>query len=244
MNLLVVGAGEMGRWFARHSGVDAVAFTDTDRDTAVDAANTVDIASTVVNLNDDDEFDIVCLAVPIPTIPDAIATHAPKATTAVVDISGEMQSTVTALQTHADGRERASFHPLFSTRNAPGNIPVVIDENGPAITGIIDALSTAGNQVFETTPQEHDAAMETSQARTHTAVLAYALAAEDIDPRFHTPISSGLTDLVEQVTNNSPDVYADIQDRFEGSDSVAEAAAALTTADRETFLDLYEDAGR
>jgi prephenate dehydrogenase len=246
MELLVVGAGEMGRWFARHSGADAVAFADLDPAVAREAAAAVDpgVEATSVPPGTDERFDAVCLAVPMSAIPDAIAEHAPKAREAVVDVSGEMRGPVAALERYASDRQRASFHPLFSASNAPGNVPVVVDEGGPVVEAIRESLSAAGNEVFETTPAEHDRAMETVQARAHTAVLAYALAAEPVDPRFHTTLSAPLEELVEGVVGNTPEVYAEIQERFEGGDAVAEAAAELAAADREAFVDLYEEAGR
>jgi len=243
MDLLVVGAGEMGRWFARASGADAVAFADRDPAVARAAADAVDGARTAT-LDGESRFDVVCLAVPMDAVPDAIARHAPRATEAVLDVSGEMRDSVAALREHATGAARASFHPLFSASNAPGNVPIVVDRDGPALRRIRETLSAAGNEVFETTPAEHDRAMETVQARAHTAVLAYALAAEDVDPRFHTTLSGPLSDLAGRLTGNTPAVYADIQDRFEGGESVADAAELLATADRETFLEFYEDAGR
>ncbi len=243
MQLLVVGAGEMGRWFAPHSGADAIAFTDRNAETAAAAAATMPDARSVP-LDTDERFDVVCVAVPMSAVPEAIEEHAPKATEAVVDVSGEMRDSVSALRDHAEDRELASFHPLFSASNAPGNIPVVTDRNGPTVEAIRDALSAAGNEVFETTPDAHDRAMETVQARAHTAVLAYALAADDIDPRFHTALSEPLSELVEGLVGNTPEVYAEIQDRFEGGESVADAAARIADADRETFVELYEEAGR
>lgn len=243
MQLLVVGAGEMGRWFARHSGADTVAFADTDPAVASEAAAALGNAS-VVPLDTDERFEAVCLAVPMGVTPEAIAEHAEKATEAVVDISGEMRYAVAALRAHADGLERASLHPLFAAENGPGNVPVVVVEDGPFVDEIRDALSRAGNDVFETTPDAHDSAMETVQTKAHTAVLAYALAGEEVDERFHTTLSGPLADLVDQVTGNSPDVYADIQERFAGADELASAARAVADADRDAFVDLYDDAGR
>lgn len=244
MQLLVVGAGEMGRWFAHHSGADAVAFADRDDETAREAAAATVADARPVSLDTNERFDVVCVAVPMSAVPGSIAEHAANATEAVVDVSGEMRDSVAALRAHAEGRERASFHPLFSASNAPGNVPVVIDRDGPAIESIREALSAAGNEVFETTPATHDRAMETVQARAHTAVLAYALAAEDIDPRFHTALSEPLSELVEGLVDNTPEVYAEIQTRFEGGASVAEAARLLAEADRGSFVELYEEAGR
>jgi prephenate dehydrogenase len=244
MQLLVVGAGEMGRWFARYSGADAVAFADRDPEVAEDAADAHRGEATAVPLETDGRFEAVCLAVPMHAVPDAVAEHAPRAREALVDVSGEMRDSVAALRRHAEGRQRASFHPLFSASNAPGNVPVVVVEDGPVVESVRETLSAAGNRVFETTPGEHDRAMETVQARAHTAVLAYALAAEDVDSRFQTTLSAPLSELVDQVAGNTPEVYAEIQERFEGGDSVAEAARRLADADREGFLDLYEEADR
>ena len=243
MQLLVVGAGEMGRWFAAACGADVVAFADRNQATAREAAAQLDGAR-AVSLDADDRFDVVCLAVPMSTVPDAIAEHAPKATEAVVDVSGEMRDSVAALDAHAGDNERASFHPLFSAANAPGNVPVVVGEDGPTVSAIRDALEAAGNEVFETTVDAHDRAMETVQAKAHTAVLAYALAAEPVDERFHTSVSEPLSELVDGVTQNTPTVYAEIQRRFSGADSVAEAARELAETDDEGFERLYERAGR
>jgi prephenate dehydrogenase len=84
--------------------------------------------------------------------------------------------------------------------------------------------------------------MRTVQTKAHTAILAYALAAEDVDPRFHTTVSAPLEELVESVVGNTPAVYAEIQERFEGSEAVAEAARELADADGEAFVELYENA--
>lgn len=242
MNLLVVGAGEMGRWFARQSGADSVTFADRDPETARQAAATMKSADHV-DLGTDERFAVVCLAVPMSATPEAIETHAGKATEAVVDVAGEMRDSVAALETHADGREAASFHPLFSAANAPGTVPAVIVRSGTAIETIRSGLSMAGNEVFETTVTAHDEAMETVQTKAHTAVLAYALAADDVDPRFHTALSGPLSELVEGLTGNTPEVYAEIQQRFEGSAEVAEAARTIAEADPEQFRELYETAG-
>ena len=242
MQLLVVGAGEMGRWFARHAGAASVAFADREAGTARDAAAEVSDAR-AVSLDTGETFDAVCLAVPMSVVPEAIEEHAHRATDAVVDVSGEMRDSVAALRTHAEEHERASFHPLFSAANAPGNVPVVVDHAGPTVDRISTSLEAAGNEVFETTPATHDRAMETVQAKTHTAVLAYALTEDEIDPRFHTSLSGPLSELAEAIAGNTPTVYAEIQDRFEGASSVAEAAERIANADHEAFVDIYEEAG-
>lgn len=239
MNLLVVGAGEMGRWFARNSGADDVAFADRENAVAQEAAASTTDAR-VVELDTDECYDVVCVAIPMLAVPEGIADHAAKATGAVVDVSGEMRDSVDALQTYASNLERASFHPLFSATNAPGNVPVVIDQEGPLVDALCESIAAAGNDVFRTTVEAHDNAMETVQAKAHAAVLAYALAADPVDERFHTTVSKYLSEVVRDVTDNNPSVYAEIQSRFHGASAIAEGARDLAEADRDAFEHLYE----
>jgi prephenate dehydrogenase len=118
-----------------------------------------------------------------------------------------------------------------------------VENSGQVTADVLAALRARDNDIFETTPTEHDEAMETVQARTHAAVLAYALAADDVDERFHTPISEGLQSLAEQVTDGDARVYSDIQTAFDGASDVADAARRIAAADPETFEELYADAG-
>jgi prephenate dehydrogenase len=246
MDFLVVGAGAMGRWFGRALREDApepvsLAFADATRERAEEAARALDGRSVPTAMNQ--QFDCVCIAVPIPAASGAIAEFAARADGAILDVTGTMAGPVEAMRAHAPDCERVSFHPLFAPGNEPGNVPLVADESGPVTAAVRTALSNRGNDLFETTPAEHDEAMETVQARTHAAVLAYALAAEDVDERFHTPISGGIQSLSEQVTGGDPHVYSDIQAAFDGAEDVADAARRLADADAGTFESLYADAG-
>lgn len=239
MDVLVVGAGTMGRWFAR--AVDAaVAFADADPAVAERAAAAV--GGRAVPLDGDERFDAVCVAVPISAVADAVAAQAPRAERALLDVTGVMDPAVAAMREHAPDRERVSFHPLFAPENAPGNVAVVADAPGPATDAVRGALTERGNHLFETTPAEHDRAMETVQARAHAAVLAFGLAAEEVPEQFHTPVSGPLCELVEQVTGATPGVYAEIQAAFDGAEDVAEAARRIADADREAFEALYREA--
>jgi len=246
METLVVGAGAMGRWLGRVLREDApdrveLAFLDADPEAARDAANAV--GGAVASDDAGASVNLVCLAVPIPAAEEAIAAHGPRAREAVLDVTGTMHAPVAAMAEHAPDCERASFHPLFAPTNEPGTVPAVFDRRGPVVETVVEALERRGNDVFETTPAEHDRAMETVQARTHAAVLAFALAAEDVPDRLHTPVSAALTDLADQVTAGDGRVYADIQTAFDGAEDVASVAAQLAEADSEQFRHLYDQAG-
>ncbi|PHQ39455.1 prephenate dehydrogenase [Halorubrum persicum] len=246
MDILVVGAGEIGRWIADtvsadESPVDAtVAFADRDPAVAADAAAARDAEA--VPADGDTVHDSVCLAVPMSAVPAAVEAYAPRAERAILDVSGEMTDAVAAMREHAPERERASYHPLFAPPRVPGNVAAVVDEGGPAIEGITAAIEAGGNEVFETTPAEHDEAMETVQAGAHAAVLAWRLAGDDVREEFHTPVSAALDEIADTVTEGSPAVYAEIQRAFDGADDVAAAAREIADADSAAFADLYEAA--
>ncbi len=243
MNVLVVGAGDMGTWLGGSLEADVdVAFADPDPSVARAAATAA--GGRTVPLDTGESFDAVCLAVPLPAVADAVAEHAGRADRALLDVSGVMGPAVAAMREHAPDRERVSLHPLFAPDAAPGNVAVVADSPGPVTDRIRGALADAGNHLFETTPEEHDGAMRTVQARAHAAVLAYALAADPVREEFQTPVSRALGDLVERVTSGTPRVYADIQSAFDGAADVAEAARRVAEADAEAFDALYREAGR
>jgi prephenate dehydrogenase len=246
MELLVVGAGAMGRWLARALREDGppslqLSVLDVDAGAAREAADSLDAET--VDPGTDDTFEAVCVAVPIPAADEAIATYGRQAERAIFDVTGTMAGPVAAMRRHAPNRERVSLHPLFAPANEPGNVAVVPGAPGPATDRVRETLAARGNDLFETTPAEHDEAMETVQARTHTAVLAYALAAESVPDRFQTPVSAGIEELVAQVTGGDAGVYADVQAAFEGAEDVASAAEELARADRETLQRLYDEAG-
>lgn len=247
MTVLVVGAGTMGRWLGATLAAP-IAFADADPDAAAAAADGIDGARTAPlepsdSDADDGEYEAVCVAVPMTVAPDVIAAQAPRARDAILDVAGEMADTVAAMRTHAPDRERLSLHPLFAPENAPGTIAAVHDATGPVTDAVRESLAAAGNDVFDTTIEEHDESMESVQAATHAAILAWRLAATDVRQEFHTPLSRELADLADHVTGQEPRVYADIATRYDaGRDALATAAADLADADHDRFIELFENA--
>jgi len=240
MRVLVVGSGTMGRWLAGvfDDAGHAVAVADADAERASSLA-----ADLGVETDNGDRYDLLALAVPMSAVADAAAAYAGRGD-AVVDVVGEMRDTVAAVREACPDAARVSTHPLFAPDNAPGTVAVVRDAPDDRTEAALDAIAAAGNDLYETTVAEHDRAMETVQAKTHAAVVAYALAAGDVPEPFHTPVSGPLSDLVKRVTTGEPDVYAEIQERFDGADELAAAAKRVAEADAETFAELVEEAGR
>jgi len=156
------------------------------------------------SVDSDTTHDAVCLAVPMSAVPAAVEAYASRAERAILDVSGEMTDAIAAMREHAPDRERASYHPLFAPPRVPGNVAAVVDEGGPVVEEITAAIEAGGNEVFETTPAEHDEAMETVQAGAHAAVLAWRLAGDDVREEFHTPVSAALDEVADTVTEGRP----------------------------------------
>jgi len=57
-----------------------------------------------------------------------------------------------------------------------------------------------------------------------------------------TPVYEDLNAIVDRVTGNEPQVYAEIQSTFDGADAVADAAVRLADADGDAFEALYREA--
>ncbi|WP_049925180.1 prephenate dehydrogenase/arogenate dehydrogenase family protein [Halopiger goleimassiliensis] len=239
MDVLIVGAGAMGTWFGHAIDAD-VAFADVDPEAATAAADAVDGA--VADLEGDDSYAVVCLAVPMRHVAAAVADHAHRAERALIDVSGVMTPPLEAMAEHAPECERVSLHPLFAPERAPGVVAVVRDDPGPTTDAVLDGLTERGNELRETTAAEHDEAMETVQAATHAAALAFALAVEPAPEGFETPVYDRLRTVVEQLTEGTPRVYADIQETFDGAAAVADAAADIAAADPDELEALYRDA--
>jgi prephenate dehydrogenase len=242
MDVLVVGAGAMGRWFASVAAdVGDVALADVDPAAAEAAAETV--GGRAVPLDGGGTFDVVCVAVPIPAAADAVERQAGRAERALLDVTGVMAPAVTAMRAAAPDRERVSLHPLFAPDAEPGSVAVVADAPGPVTDEVRAAVAARGNDTFETTVEDHDAAMESVQAAAHAAVLAYGLATEDVREEFHTPVSEQLEALLARVSGGEPRVYADVQAAFDGAEAVAAAAGDVAAADHDAFERLYAAAG-
>lgn len=240
MDILIVGAGTMGRWFGS-TVTGAITYVDVDSTAAEQAAANIGGSATTPSVIDQ-SFDLVCIAVPMSAATQAIQQYGQYAEKAIIDVTGSMTEPIDMMRQVCPEAQRASYHPLFAPENAPGSIPAVIDEPGSVIATVDRWFRNRGNHIVETTPAEHDQAMESIQAAAHTAVIAYGIAVERVPEGFQTPVSAELDRLVEQVANGEPSVYAEIQKQFTGADRVAAAAAELAAADPEQFTELYHKA--
>ncbi|MFB6094798.1 MAG: prephenate dehydrogenase [Halanaeroarchaeum sp.] len=241
MEALIVGAGDVGRWFARLWD-GPVAFADADRDVATEAAaSTAD--ARVAAMDDSTRFALVCVAVPMDVATSVIEEQGSRAERAVVDCTGSMREPLSAMADVAPGTESKSYHPLYAPDHGPGRIAASVGESGPVTDAVDEAMEAAGNELVPVDPEVHDEAMQTIQGRAHAAILAFGLASESVPEDLATPVYEDLDALRERVTDGSPAVYADIQEAFDGAADVADAASRIAEADGETFAALFDDAG-
>tara|TARA_A100001037_G_C15148859_1_gene637874 strand:- start:839 stop:1570 length:732 start_codon:yes stop_codon:yes gene_type:complete len=239
MKLLIVGAGSMGRWFA--SSVDAeITFLDVRSEIAQIAAN--EMGAKMSEIDTVELFDVVCIAVPIPNVVEAISTYSKNATEVICDITGVMKTPIEAMKQYGNDIGRMSLHPLFGPENYPGRIASVMDENRPMAKKIIEDLEGAGNTLFTTTAEEHDEVMRTVQGMAHAAILSFALASQEVPNEFGTPIFDGLRELVKDMTNGNARVYSDIQEVFGGSTEIMKAAEKISSSNWEEFKRIYDEA--
>jgi len=189
------------------------------------------------------EFDVVCLAVPMGLVEEAVVAHADRARGAIVDVTGVMEPALAAMADHAPDLEHCSLHPLFAPERAPGSVAVVAENRGPLTDAMLADLEAGGNDLVETTASEHDAAMDSVQAATHAAVLAFGLAAERVPSTFETPVYAAMREQVERLAGGTPRVYADIQARFEGASDVAAAAERVASADHDELETIVAELG-
>ena len=248
MDVLVVGAGAVGRWFGALADAP-VAFADADPTRAEAAADGLEGRARAVALDSEESFGLVAVAVPMDAAGDAVERHAPRAQQAVVDFTGVMERPLRAMAETAPARERVSFHPLFAPERAPGRVAVAESAPGPATNRVREWLEAAGNDLVDVDAAEHDDAMRTIQGRAHAAVLSFALAADDVPDELGTPVYDALADLAERVTGGNARVYGDIQREFDGAAEIAAAADRFADAESsgeqraETFEEVYDDAG-
>lgn len=246
METLVVGAGAVGRWVGSLIP-DDVAFMDVDESAAQSAATAANKqkgrSARVVSMDTAESFGMVCIAVPLTQVEQAVIRHAEKAQTAIIDLTGQMEPPLNAMATAAPNRERASYHPLFAPEQGPGRIAVSTAASGPATDRLNTWLKAAGNNIVEIDPGVHDEAMKTIQGQAHAAILAFGLAAADVPPELSTPVFETLDELRTRITSGEARVYADIQEVFGGAQAIANSAETLAEADKDHFETLYQEAG-
>jgi chorismate mutase/prephenate dehydrogenase len=244
--LIVGGAGEMGRLFARWFATAGYQVRVLDRDDWGRAGALAQGA------------DLALLAVPIDRTPEValrLGPHLP-AECVLADITSTKSEPVAAmLAAHAG--PVVGLHPMFgpTTTSLDKQIVVVTPgrdgrDSGASSDWIVEQFAAWGAVVVRATPAEHDDAMAIVQALRHFATFAFGrfLASRRIDLHrsldFSSPIYRLELAMVGRLFAQDPGLYAEIifatPDRREllreYAASLAEAGRLVEGEDRGKFM--------
>lgn len=223
MELAILGAGEMGKWFAKFWSKRnwEVTITDADEEKARKVAKELGLETAEGNSEAVKEADIVLVAVPIEETPKVIGevSSSLKDDALLLDIASVKEEIVEKMKKMDVNSELISIHPLFG----PGadtldgkrivSIPV---KAGDKYQDFKDTLSDSGAKIEEMKAAEHDRIMSITQSLTHFILLTYLSTLNSMKdfPKakaFQTPIFKQLLDLSKAFLKENPEVCGDIQ---------------------------------
>jgi prephenate dehydrogenase len=214
MEVLVVGAGAMGAWFARlfKKWGWGVWLTDVDQRKSRNLAKELGVKTGEEILP---QADLVLVAVPISSTPAVLREICGrmKKGALLMEISSVKEQVVsTMLELKSNPVELVALHPLFGpgAESLRGErfafIPI---REGKAFGEVRGRLEGEGAVLIKTKAEEHDSAMARTQALTHLLLLCYLRLRER--GKLQTHLSEAFLELAKAVLSGSPSVYYEIQ---------------------------------
>ncbi len=215
MEACVIGAGAMGRWFARtfRSWDWRVSVWDVEEEKSRQVADEIGAAVGLPL----ERADLFFLSVPISATPEVLHEIHPrvKAGALLVDIASVKAEVVRCMQELSEQRrdtELVSLHPLFGP-GAPGlkgeTVVAVPVRKGRIYDELRRRLVTDGAEVVEMEAGAHDEMMARVQALTHFLLLGYL----GLCPRqaLQTPLSRRMHQLAKAMLSVSPRTSFELQ---------------------------------
>ena len=246
--VVVGGAGRMGRWMVRF--LQAQQF-EVD---VVDPAAPPELNSAGEDLLPSADL-IVCAIPPLAIIDFYRSIGGLKPAGLVCDISSIKSPLVDAISDlQTAGVRVGSFHPMFG----PAAVllrdeDVVVCDTGDAesLLQVRALFAPTTARLFEIPLEEHDRLMAEILALAHATTMAFSIAqGSDGIPPVHSTTYRALEELALSLSQESPDVYFEIQadnphalgaiERLEHA--VARIARAVRNHDRTAFSDLMSGA--
>jgi len=247
--IAIIGAGRMGRWFARffsHEGIP-VTVSDVNRDVLREVSEELDV-SIVDNVTAVRHADSVLLAVPIDSFRSVIREICPylKPSQAVMDICSVKEAVVDIMHEHIKTGIALGTHPLFGpgAEKIEGQGWVLTPTNSrerELAKKVGSWLEKRGARVYSMSPRQHDRLMSLSLAFPHFVGL---VACDTLIrsgkflqvKRFAGSTYKLLLTLAEAVASEDPNHYASIQMNL----PEAEAFQKLFLASSKEWLDVVE----
>ncbi|MEL6165367.1 MAG: bifunctional chorismate mutase/prephenate dehydrogenase, partial [Cyanobacteria bacterium J06628_3] len=226
---IIGGRGKMGQWFARElskCGHHVYAFGNQDWSDAQRLLG---------------DADLVLVSVPIEKTVEIIKRAAQylKPSTAIADITSVKTEPVKAMLEHHKGAVMG-LHPMFGPKVesfAEQIIVVCRGRNEEKFQWLLDFFKAQGSKLVESTPEEHDKIMLTTQAIRHFArfSLGVFLAEENTDIQrslsMASPTYKQEIDILKRLFAQSSHLCADImlatEERCEAIVSLAETYSRL-----------------
>ena len=207
---IIGGTNGMGRWLAGFLEASGHKVHVTGRKTEMTAARAAQIS------------DVVVVAVPIAATAGVISGIGPllKKGQLLMDLTSLKKEPLELMLAHC-AADVVGCHPLFGpvVSEPAGHVIVLCRGRGESwFNWVKDIFKSAGYDVLERTPDEHDRIMSVVQALNHlnTIALGMAVAQSGIPPEeinlFATPAFRAKMDMVRKVLTESPELYADIID--------------------------------
>jgi len=223
--LIIGGAGEMGRWYARflkRAGWE-VSINDTDPEAEKIACHIG--CGVEPDLSCIGEFDVVLISIPIDKVADVVKTVAPgmRDGSLLCDLTSVKVEPVKVMTDYApNGVEVIGMHPLFGPTlpDAAGQTVILTPVRGRSekwLPEIKSIHTDAGARIEVISPAEHDHMTSVVQGLTHFVYIAMGgtLRALDFDVsgsrRFTSPIYDIFLDIIGRILAQDPRLYALIQ---------------------------------
>lgn len=262
MRIAIIGAGVMGRWFARFAKRNKwdVVMTDINVAKATQTGKEIEVEVAEANEEAVADADIALVAVPIAETPGVVrevAKHMQKGSllmdiaSAKADVADEMKGLKVDL-------ELVSLHPLFGpgASNVKDKTFVAAPvKPGKRYTEFKRELEKLGAKVVEMEADDHDRLMAITQCMTHFVLMSYLSALRKMKnvkraKKLQTPMSSTLFSLAKAFLATNPDVMGELQVHNKYA-SIARSAmleacrsldVALEARDAKVLQKVFEDA--
>jgi len=222
--IAIIGAGRMGRWFARFFSREGVTVTvsDISKDALRKVSEELDV-SVLDNVTAVEHADSVLLAIPIDSFRSVVQEISPhlKSNQAVMDICSVKEAVVDTMHEYIETGTALGTHPLFGpgAEKIEGQGWILTPTNGrerKLAKEVGRWLEKRDARVYTMSPRQHDRLMSLTLALPHFVGLAACDTLTRSGKFWQAKMFAGSTyklllTLAEAVASEDPNHYGSIQ---------------------------------